>query len=507
MAVHRGEGPEGPARDEPGDGPHKVVEGRDGFLFLANDTNRVLDQHAGRLRFSRDELDAWRRLLEARDERVRAQGGRYVFAVAPDTPSVYPEKLPPGAVSVPGRPVHQLIDHLEREGSPVRVLYPADALAARKDEHQVFLRVDTHWTDFGAFVAYRSIVDALGAAVPVRALTEADLVFTQRTIKGDLGSKLAPPREEVTQPVRIAYHASHPLYDNCVDGTGSVIVTHCGIAPATTCVLLGDSYSYALLKYLPETFRRLVFLQRPTLPPGLLAGERPDVVISVVAERFMVRVPADERAADQRALERGKRAGARVRRPYAPYGTAPDCATAEQVEALRAHVLAAGSPRDAAVVSLMAYAGLRPGDVMDLRWSQVAERELRLDRRVPLWDVVAAELGALRGASAAADGERVVAGVEDWGRWRDERYLPAAAAIGLARLRPWALHNTYVHLRLAEGASPAQVAEETAAPVGGFAVARARAAVRNAPSPASPDEVIRAARTHVAEGARGPHGR
>ena len=55
----------------------KVVEGRDGRLFLANDANRVLAQHSGELRFDEDQLRGWRELLETRTawlarRRVRA---------------------------------------------------------------------------------------------------------------------------------------------------------------------------------------------------------------------------------------------------------------------------------------------------------------------------------------------------------------------------------------------------------------------------------------------------
>jgi alginate O-acetyltransferase complex protein AlgJ len=287
----------------PADERHKVLEGRDGFLFLTQDTNDLLAQHAGALRFTDAQLEQWRELLERRIERTAAIGAPYVFAVAPNTHSVYPENLPPGIDTAPHRPIHQLIEHLEQTESPARVLYPEELLAAHKSERQMFLRVDTHWTDRGAFLVYRSLVEPLEGYVPMRVLGEDDIFFTQRTITGDLGSKLEPPRTEVAEVARVANHAAHSAYDNCVDGTGSVIVTRCETAPPGTCVLLGDSYSYALLRFLPETFRRLVFVQRPALPPDLLECEQPEVVISVTAERFLLRVPDDEHAVSQRELE------------------------------------------------------------------------------------------------------------------------------------------------------------------------------------------------------------
>ena len=380
------------------------------------------------------------------------------------------------------------------------MIYPVDALRAHKGEHLVCLREDTHWTDFGAFLAYRALLDSLdslGDAVQMRRITADDLVFTERTLTGDLGGKLDPPRTELVSSVLVAHYASYPVYDNCVEGIGSVIATRCEVAPPATCLLVGDSYSYALLKYLPETFGRLVLWHQPTLPDTLLNATRPEVVISVVAERGLIRVPSDERADDQRDVERSKRAAARIRSPYAPYGTAPDCATLSQVEAMRAHMLAAGSLRDATIVTVMAYAGLGPEDVATLRWSQVGSAALELDRRVPLLDVVAEDLGILREASEGQPDTELFVDLGSWSRWRSEHYLPAARAVGMGRLRPRALRNTFVHLRLLTGASPALVGRETGARVSDFAIARARAAAAKLPAATSPDELIRAVRTAV----------
>jgi len=490
----------------PADERHKVLEGRDGFLFLTQDTNDLLAQHAGTLRFTDAQLEQWRAVLEGRIERATAIGARHVFAVAPNTHSVYPENLPPGVVSAPHRPVHQLIEHLAEKKSPARVLYPDRLLAAHKSE-QLFLRVDTHWTDRGAFLVYRSLIEPLAGEVPMRVLGRDDIFFTQRSITGDLGSKLDPPRSEVADVARVTRHASYSAYDNCVDGTGSVIVTYCETAPATTCVLLGDSYSYALLRFLPETFRRFVFVQRPALPPDVLERERPDVVLSVMAERFLMRVPDDEHAVPQRDVEHQKRTHGRIRSPQTPFGRGPDFATPAQVEAIRACMVAAGSLRDATVVSLMAYAALGPADVMALRWRDVHDGFVEMKnegrtRRVPLWATVSEDLERWRAATSAEAGSEspVFAhpdaewGIREWGTWRAQRYGPAVTAVGLRRLRPWSLHNTYVHLRLWEGAEPAQVTEETGVATTPIAVARARAANTDDAAPEAGDASIRAAR-------------
>ena len=436
---------------------HKVLEGRDGFLFLTQDTNELLAQHAGKLRFTDSQLEQWRALLEHRIERASAIGARYVFAVAPNAHSLYPENLPSGIASAPRRPIHQLIDHLADTGSPAHVLYPEALLAAQKTERQMFRRVDTHWTDRGAFLVYRTLIDPLSNDIPMRVVTDDDIFFTEQTVTGDLGSKLDPPRYESTEFAHVAFNVSHAVYDNCVDGTGSVIVTRCDVAPPTTCVLLGDSYSFALLRFLPETFRTFVFVHRPSLPAGLLEDLQPDVLISVMTERFLLHVPDDEHPVSQRELETQKRGVGRIRPPHTPFGLGPAFVPPAQVEDIRARMIAAGVWRDATVLALMAYAALGPADVMALRWGDIRDGFIQMPtkgrdgriRRVPLWSMVAEDLERWREAAGrrAADADSVFANpaardcIPDWATWRAENYSPVMAAVGLRRLRPWSLHR------------------------------------------------------------------
>jgi hypothetical protein len=113
----------------------KVVRGKDGWLFLDNDSNQFMRQHTGELGFSDDELWQWQRLLENRVAWLGTRGIPYHFLVAPNPHSVFPDKLPAGVEPKAERPVLQLIG---REGTGTRVDSPAPrwtrtALAVESD--------------------------------------------------------------------------------------------------------------------------------------------------------------------------------------------------------------------------------------------------------------------------------------------------------------------------------------------------------------------------------------
>lgn len=271
----------------------KIVAGRDGWLFLGNDTNRVIDQVCGRFLFEPREVRAWRRLLENRTAWVEKTGGSYFFVVPPNPHALYPEKLPEGIVSSPERPVTQLLADLERSGSFARVIYPLDELVAAKAEGPVASSNDSHWNAFGGFVAYGRLMDDVEKVAAVRRLGPGDVTFHESPGTGDLGGKLDPPVEAPQVVARIRPRKARLVSDNRVSNRGRILEIECLEAPPTTCVVLGDSFTHAMLIFVAESFRRTVFAQVPTLDQDLIEEERPDVVVSVLNERFLVVIPGD----------------------------------------------------------------------------------------------------------------------------------------------------------------------------------------------------------------------
>ena len=301
----------------------KVVRGRDDWLFLHRDTNQVMGQQSGEIRLTPHQLMQWRIVLDTRAAWVERQGARYVFMVAPNAASIYPEMLPEGFASSPHRPVHQLLEHLAAAGSPATVRFPEAELKELKRDGAPYARNDTHWSDPGAFRAYEVMLDALGPGVETRRVEPGRLELATDVVPGDLGRHVEPHvlAEHVFAHVREP--RARLVADNRVFNTGRTIAYECPGAPGS-CVLLGDSFSYRMLPYLAETFGRLVFVHRPTLDFELVAEERPAVVASLLTERFLVRVPFDQPFEPTRVMVRNKRAIGEVLAPRADSYLRPD---------------------------------------------------------------------------------------------------------------------------------------------------------------------------------------
>src|SRR5205085_4360624 len=177
----------------------------------------------------------------------------------------------------------------------------------------------------------------------------------------------------------VRYPQARLLYDNCVENTGSLAITECRLAPPTTCLLLGDSYSYSFMKFLSESFGRVVLAHTTALDWNLVEHFQADLVVSLSAERFLVEVPDDE-SASIGAHEREKRAARRTRPPLINWFRVARWPSPADGEALRAHFLNGGKVRDATIIAVLAYGGLLPQEVTALRWPDVGEDELTIRR-------------------------------------------------------------------------------------------------------------------------------
>lgn len=156
--------------------------------------------------------------------------------------------------------------------------------------------------------------------------------------------------------------------------------------------------------------------------------------------------------------------------------------TPAQVEAIRRHFQATGRPGDAALISLIAYAGLRPQEALALRWADVGKRVLHVfapktsrHRRVGLEPFVAADLREweLRSDPSGPIFPRARDGAQwretDYRNWRRRFFRPAAGAAGLLEwdgtawrgsFRPYELRHFRASYLIALGWSVTDVAAE-----------------------------------------------
>jgi hypothetical protein len=270
----------------------KVLPGKNGWLFLQNDSNDVIGQHTGRVAYDDDVRRSWATVLARRRNAARATGATWLLAIVPDKEAVYAEQLPAEVVPAPRRPIHELLEVAEYAQAPT--LYLLDALQEAKPEAELFPKTDTHWNYRGAYVGFQAICDHLRREGVAPEPFDAEAIeWASEIVQGDLGSKLAEPAESGRLVPKIPAVHSSLVYDNEVNNHGRVKIFERPLPDAPTCVVFGESFAEALLIFLRESFRRLVFVHTSMFVDEIVEQEQPDVVLSIPIERFLIRVPDD----------------------------------------------------------------------------------------------------------------------------------------------------------------------------------------------------------------------
>jgi integrase len=156
----------------------------------------------------------------------------------------------------------------------------------------------------------------------------------------------------------------------------------------------------------------------------------------------------------------------------------------DTVEAMRALLLCQGHVRDATLLSVLAYAGLRPGEALGLGWSSVQERTILVEaavvegelgptktrraRTVRLLRPLARDLAEWRMRCGRPPDSALVFPGHDGGpwsltaykNWRRRFFDRVAAAVGLENARPYDLRHSFVSLLIHEGRSVVDVARQ-----------------------------------------------
>lgn len=267
----------------------KVICGKNNYLFLDNDTNHVIKQVSGELPLSDKDLFAWQILLEMRSALLKARSSRYLFVCAPNKECVYPELLPEGITLSDNRAVCQILNALVKK--PVAsFIYPLeDLVKKKKEEFPVYPRSDTHWSYFGAYICYLSICKELNLQI----LQDDRLIFDWHTRFGDLQRHAAENEPERVPCPQVRDEQGMKIFDNQKANRGNLQIFEHQNKELPSAIVFRDSFTEYLIPYLKESFRRLVLVWNPFVDYALVEEERPDLVLNVMAERFLLQVPDD----------------------------------------------------------------------------------------------------------------------------------------------------------------------------------------------------------------------
>jgi hypothetical protein len=264
----------------------EIAEGDENWLFLRRYENlELLALMADLSMWAKSHLPSLVAQFESRHARLSKRGIPYIVAIAPEKATIYPEKLPPG---------HRLADPTAGEmltsgcvQAGIDAIDLAMQLRSAKGVLDLYYPTDSHWTYYGAYIAYRAIIDAVKKVLDVTEVGPHEVVFKDKDGFGDLGVHLVPERRGLLQTadcktrlissdIEAFDRREHAFaVHTCAEGRGKALV-------------LRDSFATFLGPFLSRTFAETVYAAPPVaMMDDMVDDLKPDIVIHECSERAL----------------------------------------------------------------------------------------------------------------------------------------------------------------------------------------------------------------------------
>ena len=277
----------------------RVIIGKEGWLYYGPAYARRYYRNGDP--FTQQELLTWQRALEGRRDWLAQHDIPYLFVLAPNKQSIYPEYFPARINRVnPDSRRTQLMSHMAQH-SDVPVLDLTPILRAAKGETLLYWKNNTHWNPRGAYEGYRGIMASLSPLMPLSApLALSDMVATPISTKGGdltgmLGTK-ALTFDSFDKLERAGGWCAERL-DSIVAATGKKtksFAMECPGASGDRALMFRDSFSTSLVPYLSEHFRHVDYISSgydQDVVEKIMASGPLDVVIEELVERSLMWAP------------------------------------------------------------------------------------------------------------------------------------------------------------------------------------------------------------------------
>lgn len=257
-------------------GEDSVIAGRDGWLFY----NSALHDYTGENVLSDEEIVEIADYVEAMSEKCEKAGKKFVFVIAPNKMEVYGKYMPYYYVEnrADGN-YEKLINELS-----LRDVAYTDLKKLFKEDNTypgmpLYHKLDSHWNNLGASIAYREIMDKAGINV-----TDYRNIQYRKAMDfdGDLYDMLFP--EGSKKDTQYYFENTENFgYTSRFMGVDDLMITTENDNKTGNALLYRDSFGNALYKFFADDFKNVTVSR--AVPYDMSSVEEYDVIVVEIVER------------------------------------------------------------------------------------------------------------------------------------------------------------------------------------------------------------------------------
>ena len=277
--------------------PDNVLIGKDDWLFLNGEGyGDPIGDYMNLNLYTEEELEQTASFLAAKAAWLKAQGIAYIFMIASDKATIYPEKLP-SYIQKQAQPsaTDQLVNYLKANTEVVYV-HPREALLNAKDEgFLLYYPSDTHWNSYGANVAQYELAKAVQAFFPaLEPILHPKEAFREAEKEGGDLALFLNLQESYSDPAYWLKQAPCKLKLEPPDAKDTDTFSHLCEEGSLKALIFRDSFFSALKPYISAYFAQATYVHKEAsydLLKELIALYKPDIVIEELVARKLPYMP------------------------------------------------------------------------------------------------------------------------------------------------------------------------------------------------------------------------
>lgn len=269
-----------------------AIIGQDGWLFQTSE--EVMRDFQNDMPLSEKQLETLQQNLDQIAAHFKQQGTSLVVVVAPNKGSIYPDYLPDEIKKVNQKSrFDQVVEYLQQHGK-TRILDLRQELISARNEHLVYYQTDSHWTDYGAYIAYRGILTSLKGNHPQinpRSLNDFEPVSEGRVtmdLATLIGSVHIKEEKIVLKPKNPITSTQHNLK---LDDGRWITLSWNQNKNLPRAVIYYDSFLYPIIPWFNDHFSQATYIPHyanlSTWNLSWVNQQQADVVVVEIAEKYI----------------------------------------------------------------------------------------------------------------------------------------------------------------------------------------------------------------------------
>lgn len=254
-----------------------VIQGTDGWLYYKDSLNDFLGTEC----LSDRSLYNIAHTLAMVQENLQNRGVSFLFTVAPNKNSLYPENMPyyDSLKVTEENNLKRLVPYLEKEGVKYCDLYHA----FEEKEEVLYHKRDSHWNNKGAAYAADILMDALGKT---HDSYENEEYAIRRDFAGDLDEMLYPLAITLEDEIYYEKPFTYAVVGE-IESNFDPRITTVNPVKDGNLVMYRDSFGNALLPFLADAYANAYFSRGVPYQLSDVTAMQADTVIIERAERFL----------------------------------------------------------------------------------------------------------------------------------------------------------------------------------------------------------------------------